>query len=434
MIANAGILGAFGALILSGHLLVQPLVETGRIKIPYPPLDGRLDWRPARQLVFAAIIAGVVAVWGPRWARRLSWRHLLMASVVAAGLWAVALAALDGTAGLVGSVRLRTEYWGAATVIDAPFSYLHGFVANIRAYPVHVQGHPPGYVLLLWALHQLGVTAAGVATTQILGGAFGVAAVLVAVREVAGEDRARDAAPFLVLAPVAIWVATSADAFYAGVSGWAVALVILATGNVGRRADLYAVVGGVLLGIAFFFSYGLVLIALIPFCVAWRRRRFRPIVIAALAVAGVAVVFAASGFWWFSGLMATRERYFAGVASRRPYPRFFVMNLAAFAITLGPAQAVALVRLRDRGLWTLVGGALLVVVVANISGMSKGEVERIWLPFALWVLPAGAVLATRLGTAAEALRATPVWSNTTRWLLLQGVFTIVVQAMVWSPW
>ncbi len=69
------------------------------------------------------------------------------------------------------------------------------------------------------------------------------------------------------------------------------------------------------------------------------------------------------------------------------------MNLACLAIAIGPAYAVALGRLRDRCLWLLVGGTLAAMGLAALSGMSKGEVERIWLPFAMWVLPAGAVLA-----------------------------------------
>ena len=36
--------------------------------------------------------------------------------------------------------------------------------------------------------------------------------------------------------------------------------------------------------------------------------------------------------------------------------------------------------------------ALLALLVADLSGMSKAETERIWLPFALWLLPACALL------------------------------------------
>ena len=35
--------------------------------------------------------------------------------------------------------------------------------------------------------------------------------------------------------------------------------------------------------------------------------------------------------------------------------------------------------------------ALLAILAADLSGLSKAEVERIWLPFAVW-LPTGAVL------------------------------------------
>ncbi len=222
------------------------------------------------------------------------------------------------------------------------------------------------------------------------------------------------------MAPVAIWVATSADAFYAGVSVWAVALVILATGRTGRRRDVYAVVGGLLFGVTAFLSYGLVLLAVVPAVVAVRRRQLRPLVVAGFGAAVVFGVFALAGFWWFDGLAATRARYFAGVASRRPDLAFLLANAACFAIALGPALAVALGRLRDRRVWLVVGAALLAVGIAWVSGMSKGEVERIWLPFAMWVLPAGVVLG--LG------------ARRSQWLALQVGFTIGLQTLVRSPW
>ena len=61
----------------------------------------------------------------------------------------------------------------------------------------------------------------------------------------------------------------------------------------------------------------------------------------------------------------------------------------------GPATAVALAHLRRHAVGLLVWGALAAVLIADVSAMSKGEVERIWLPFAVWLLPAGAVLASR---------------------------------------
>jgi hypothetical protein len=134
----------------------------------------------------------------------------------------------------------------------------------------------------------------------------------------------------------------------------------------------------------------------------------------------VVAAFAAAGFWWLDGLDATRARYAAGVASRRPYWPFLLADIACLAVVLGPAIAVALARLRNRRLWWVVGGALVAIGVAAASGMSKGEVERIWLPFAIWVLPAGAVLAAERHGA--------------RWLGAQVGFTILLQTLVRSPW
>jgi hypothetical protein len=259
-----------------------------------------------------------------------------------------------------------------------------------------------------------------VAGLEILGGALAVPAVLVAMREVADESTARAAAPFVAVAPVAIWVATSADALFAGVSAWAVTLMILATGPSGGRRTVYAVAGGLLFGVTAFLSYGLVLLAIIPAAVAIHRRCWLPLAIAALGAATVFAGFAMAGFWWFDGLAATHTQYYAGVASRRPYLPFLLVDLACFVIALGPALAVALGRLRDRRIWLLVGSALAAVGLAALSGMSKGEVERIWLPFSIWVLPAGAVLA--LGPRRAG------------WLASQVAFTVVLQTLVRSPW
>ena len=170
-----------------------------------------------------------------------------------------------------------------------------------------------------------------------------------------------------------------------------------------------------------FLSYGLVLLVLIPGVVAWRRRTLRPVFLALLGAAPVFELFAAAGFSWIEGLFATRDLDFVGVASDRPYAEFLVVNTAAFGIALGPAIAVALTRVRDRRLAMLVGGAMLAVAVAMVSGMSKGEVERIWLPFAVWVLPVGGVL------AGDDDRARP-------WLALQALTAVVVATFVKSPW
>ena len=171
-------------------------------------------------------------------------------------------------------------------------------------------------------------------------------------------------------------------------------------------------------------SYGLVLLAVIPITVAVARRRLRPLLVATIGAVLVGAVFLAAGFWWVAGLAATRERYCAGVASRRPYDYFLLGNLAAFALAIGPATVVGLAWLRDRRALLLVGGALLAVALADLSGMSKAEVERIWLPFVPWVLLAcAAIVCTRARPTAARLC-----------LVGQAATAIAIQTTVRSPW
>lgn len=418
------VLATWVIVIVVAHVLLDRLEAAGaNLRIHAAPLHGRFELRVNGGLLAALAVAGLAASGGPHLVRRLAWRRMVLTAAAAAVVWAVSLALVDGVHGLTSPLEAHTEYLADVANVGSPGAFLSTFVDRIGEYTVHVQGHPPGMILLLSALDHIGLGGSGwAAALCIAGGAAAVPAVLVAVREVAGEEMARQATPFLVVTPAAIWIATSADAFFMGVSAWAVALVVLATGRDGRRSDAYALAGGVLFGAAAFLSYGLVLLAVVPAVVAWRRRRLRPLVLAAVGAAPLFIAFLAAGFSWVAGLLATRDRYFAGVGGRRPYLEFLVANTACLAVAVGPAVAVALARLRDRRLWVLVGGALAVVGAAMISGMSKGEVERIWLPFAVWLLPAGAVLAAGRQRAA------------TGWLALQAMAAILVATAVKTSW
>jgi hypothetical protein len=194
--------------------------------------------------------------------------------------------------------------------------------------------------------------------------------------------------------------------------------LVLASGRTGRRVAQYAVLGGIGFSITAFLSYGLVPLAAIPIAVCVARHRPRVLAIAGVAVLPLFAVFAAFGFSWFAGFAATRHEYWTGVAIRRPYSYFFFADLALFAIATGPTVAVGISRLRDRRVWLLVGGVLAVVAVADLSGMSKAEVERIWLPFVPW-----AMLAT-----------TALTTHVRRWLALQTACTLLVAVAIWSYW
>jgi methylthioxylose transferase len=415
-------LSAFGALLCVSFLLLGAFDAADRDwLIDAPPLKADFGSAMSPRLAIPVIVAAALIV-GWRLALVLSWTRLLVAAAIGSAVWAVALAVVDGADGLTDPIVAGEEYIHDVDAVGTPGAFLGDFTDRIEEYTAHVQGHPPGLLLGLWSLDRIGLGEPGwAAALFVAGGAAAVAAVLVTAREVAGELWARRAVPFLVMAPAAIWVASSADAFYAGVGAWAVALVVLATRS-RPAADALALTGGLLFGLLCFLSYGLVLLAAIPLVVAVDRATLRPIALAVVGAVPVFGIFAAAGFWWVDGLLATKDRYFAGVAGDRPYLTFLIANLAAFAIVVGPAAAVALARLRARGMWLLAGGALGAIAIADLSGMSKGEVERIWLPFAPWVLLAGAALVGRSA------------GSTVGWLAAQAGAAIFLATWVRIPW
>ncbi|HVE95741.1 MAG TPA: hypothetical protein VNA67_01955, partial [Pseudonocardiaceae bacterium] len=85
----------------------------------------------------------------------------------------------------------------------------------------------------------------------------------------------------------------------------------------------------------------------------------------------------------------------------RPYSYWVWANLACLAVVLGPAGVAGLRRVitagqgQPRVLVALCAAAALAVLAADLSGLSKAEVERIWLPFAVWLVAATALLPGR---------------------------------------
>ncbi len=420
---------AWGALIVVALVWGRALVLSHHhLDLGAPPFWSPFRLHPSLRLVPALAVAGIVIRYGPAASRRLTWRSLMGATAVATAAWAVALAYvdnLDGVHALTDPVTFRrNDYLQTARSISSVPAFLRHFIATIDGYPQHTKGHPPGMVVIEWILDRAGLASAGwTAALFVAGGVAAGLAALMTLREVAGEYAARLVAPFMVLVPAAIWWST-ADAFYAGVSAWAIALVVLASGRSGRRADRFALAGGFAFGVTAFLSYGLVLMAVIPVVVCGTRRRWRPLIVAALAALPVFVAFAAMGYSWTSGFAATRRVYWSGVAVHRPYLYFLLADLALLAVAVGPAIAGGLANLRDRNAWLLVGAIGAVVAMADVSGMSKGEVERIWLPFVPW-----AMLAV-VGLSAEARSA----RRTQMWLLLQVTSTVVVATTIWSQW
>jgi hypothetical protein len=299
--------------------------------------------------------------------------------------------------------------------------WLSGFTAAVPTAGIQIRAHPPGTPLVLTALDHLGMEGPWWAAAFILTVALSaVVAVLIAVRELCGEDLARRAMPFVALAPAVVFVFTSYDALYMGVSAWFVTALVLATRRTGPAADRLAVLAGVLAAAAVMGSYGMVLMGLVPVAVAAMTRAWRAVVIAGATAFACVLAFVPFGFWWMSGLGATHTAYYA-LGLDRPLYYFLIADFSALALVVGPAVAAGLAVNRDRRLWLLVGGALAAVVVADLTGLSTGEVERIWLPFAIWLLPVAAVLVKGERSARA-------------WLIVQAACPIIVVALVRTYW
>lgn len=386
----------------------------------FPPFQGELraaalTWR----LLPAAAFAVTVIVFAPRLVRTAGWVRLLLVTWLGTAAWACVLAASDGgPAGIVTPLLHENEYLGvAAAVGDDPLGWLRHFADSVGSYPTHVAGHPPLPVLMFWLPHALGLPLApSAAALCILLGASASAAVLVTARHLVGEESARAAAPYLLLAPYALTVATSADAMFLGVTAWGVALLTIASV---RDSALIGLAAGVLLGATAYLNYGLLPIGAIAVAIVVSRPSARAVAGALAGIAVVACAFTAGGFWWPDGVAATHERWAAGSGSMRPYGYVLVANLALLAVITGPATAAGLVAAHGRRLWLLLGSVVLAVVVLDLSGVTRGEVERIWLPFAPWLMLAATALPS---------------GHVRRWLAVQVATALLVQGAVKLLW
>ena len=416
-------------LVLTTSVVWGSRIESERpeIKLGAPPLVGSWQWRPSLAVVPALVLAGGVVVFGPRLARSLSFRCVVLISGLSSALFVLVLAASDGTSAILAPVVHETEYWDNLDVLPSGGRMLRWFAVQdfLKYFSVHLKGHPPGFILLLKGLTAIGLGRPWVAAAlSYLGVALTVVGVLVTVRLVVSDDAARRCAPFLVVAPFSMWLGTSADAFFAGVGAVGVACVAWSLTArkqwVGFAAAAFA---GLTLGALLFLTYAGATLLLVPATVtlgAWRtpwRDRLRRATLAFAAIASVVLVFWGFGFWWIDGLRNTTWFYWNGTAAFRPWRYFLLANLGAMTVAIGPAVIAGIASLRRTRLWLVVGSALACVTLATASQYTKGEVERIWVLFYPWMIPAVAVL--------PAPR---------RWLALQTTVVVILQVWLVSKW
>jgi hypothetical protein len=452
----AAVAGAAVLVLAAAAVGWRLLADGATLYLPFPPLLAQ--WLPhvGPGTPLAVVVAVLVVARGPAWAERLPWRVLPALTWVAAAGWTLALALVDGwQCGVVERLTSADEYLHDVPGAPPLPVLVREFAAHILTSAVdpdqtwfwttHVGAHPPGAFLVFVVLDRIGLGGGGAAGLLVIAvGASAAAAVLVAAKAMGDEPVARRAAPFAVLFPGAVWVGVSADGLFAGVLAWAVALLAVAVSRSGWRSAAAAAAAGLLLGGTVYLSYGLVLGGLLAAAVLVRpgagrrlaaaeggrrgtggwglgidRARWRAAGIAATGVAAVVVAFTPAGFSWLDGYAKVRVIYAASIAAARPYSYFVWANLAAVALAIGPAGVAGLRRVAARpvGAYLVVAAAVAAMVLADLSGMSKAEVERIWLPFAVWTCLACAEL-----------------PRPRRWLAAQAVLALLVNHLLLTVW
>src|SRR6266545_3142982 len=343
----------------------------------------------------AVAIAALGVYRGPDWAARLPWRRLMIGGYLTALAWTLSLALIDGwSRGLATRLTPQAEYLHdvpKVTGIPALISQFASHILDFRpgSWATHVAGHPPGAFLIFVLLNRLGLGG---------GGPAALACVLIGA-----------------CAPLAV----------------------------GRWWP--AVAGGLLLGFSLYLSYGLVLVGPLALAVILLKPHHRWVT-GAVGVAGVGVVVAAfstAGFWWLTGYHLVVQRYYQGWAADRPYGYWVWANLACLVVSAGPAAVPALRRaaaaaidrwrhqahrppddLPGTGAHTspafwLPALALLAITAADLSGLSKAEVERIWLPYEIWLLPAIAWLPA---------------AHHRCWLAVQALTALTINHLLLTDW
>lgn len=377
------------ATVVAGTVIRQTVGGLGTASPPfvmsYEP-DAELPWA-----LLAVVLAAGVGWVAPRLARPgnplapAAWLGGLTLLTLLPGL--VLGASRNGTLGWReiflltedGSFEAKNEYLSGLPALSyGPGYFLDRFAELVPSLPVNVAGHPPALMLVI---HALQIKSAGGLAGLCIAAAVLTPALTYALARALemAVPRARVAGVLAALSPMLLLLGvTSADAIFMALG------VVAASLLVSQRPVLRAV-GCTALAVAALFSWALLAIgAWAAVAVLVREGPRRALVLA--AGCGAAVLALDGGLALLTGydpigaLRATEAYYRNSVASRRPYAFWLFGSPVAFAVALGLPIAAGVVVAAQRRVPAAVALAA-VVGIASVAGFTKGETERIWLPF-----------------------------------------------------
>ncbi len=378
-------------------------------------------------LLAPAVAAVFLLTW--RWIRQLQWALLLLIAYAVAVAWALALALVDGAAGLTRSLLDPSNYApDVAMVGNSPAHYIATYTQNVAGHSSAARGHPPGSVMVLWALERVGIRdqlTLAVFITAL--GTLTIPLVLYCVRSVCGEVTARRYAPVLVLAPYAIWVAVSMDAVVAMLGALVCAAGVFASARKrhGFLAAGWSLITGVLIGFAGMFSYDVVWLGLSVVLLYFARRR--PFLNIGTGIGALVPVLVAQhlGFGWLTGLAAANSDFVARIEPFRSAPWWAILSIVALILAAGPPLYASARKIRNTPAWPFLIGSTVAVLFSVFAGLARGGVEAAWLPFFPWLTVAAVAPETQGGDPPPM-----------PWLLVIGgaIVAVVIEAVLATPW
>jgi hypothetical protein len=415
-------------LVVVGVFLTWLAVRSGaRLGTASAPFLGRYRFEISPLSLAAPALAGAVLYVARRgYLDSVPWWVIRLGSAAGLFAWAVSLALVDGLAGLTRSLTPDSYLGDVQDVGGDPLGYLRTFTSRNAEHTIATRGHPPGPVLVLWALQRIGVTGhLDLASLVTAIGALAAPLVLSAVRDVSGEIAARHFFPLIVLAPYAVWLAVSMDAVVLTIAAAMTVAGLRATRRSGWQAAAWAILAGLLLGVAALFSYSAAWLGLSIVGIYFARRRPALNLFSGLSVLIPVLLASLCGFAWTDGLAAAYADFAQRIEPERSALWWGLISVCALLLATGPALYASIRKLRNTPGWPFMLGAAAAVLFSIGAGLARGGVEHAWLPFFPWLVVAVVAPEERGGPTPAAP------------LLLAGIgalTAVIIEAVLLTPW